>query len=451
MSGNFFQKQLGRRVSEQCYVVVILSLLFITFIAKPILAAPLFQLNINDTDPVHPGSYSHTYDTAPDLVSDLENLSSHFTTSYTNNDPITAILSFRGIPITVNYAQSSPTLKLDIDSIGLHQTFSGTTRNDSVEQLKDWFTKSGSDTLKALMQDSAKTTPNDPMAGNPSSLSSQMVANSFNQGFMDKVSFLGSSSAGQQPVVTTGAANVNANLFGVEAYYSRFTNDNANIDSLTIPLFYTFRSNEDERKQFTITVPVTWNRYDSANSYATGLGLALSIPITDKNSEHQWILTPSVYYLLAASLDMYSGGQLLQGGVTSAYSYQMGDYRFGMGNSVAYQQSIPLAVADIYVDPGICNTIFTNSLVVSIRTTKLVSGTALEMFVTDTRFTGHDLYSNYSDEFGIAWGFVKRDSVERFKDSSKITRNILSNFRLGFSYTIAEGNKGVTVNLGSTF
>ena len=141
----------------------------------------------------------------------------------------------------------------------------------------------------------------------------------------------------------------------------------------------------------------------------------------------------------------------MQGGITSAYSYQMGDYRFGMGNSVAYQQSVPLAVADIYVDPGICNTIFTNSFVVSIRTSKLVSGTALEMFVTDTRFTGHDLYSNYSDEFGIAWGFVRRDSVERFKDASKITRNILSNFRLGFSYTIAEGNKGFTVNLGATF
>ena len=252
MSGNFFPKQLGRRVSEQCYIVVILSLLFITFIAKPSLAEPLFNGTITDNT-IHQ-TYSQTYNTAPDLISDVNNIGSHLS-GYQITDDISATLSFRGIPITVQYASNSTNLLLDIPAIGLYQTFSGTTRNDSVEQLKNWFQKSGSDAMKALMQVAAKTTPNDPMAGNPSSLSSQMVTNSFNQGFMDKVSFLGSSTGGQHTVAASGTTNVNANLFGVEAYYSRFTNDNANIDSLTVPLFYTFRSNEDERKQFTHNCP----------------------------------------------------------------------------------------------------------------------------------------------------------------------------------------------------
>lgn len=439
-----------RRINDiRRRIIFTLILLFIAFFETNILAAPLFQINVTSEG----SSYTQTYNTADDLTNDVkvENIIKYIP-SYTDASAASGILRFRGIPMTFSYPQDSAALVLDVPSIGLHKTFDGETRNDSVELLKDWFKKSGSDEIKKLMQEAAKSTPNDPIAGNPSSLASKMVANSFNQGFVDKVSLLSDpASLRLQPAADSGERSVNANLIALKASYGRYTNDDAKIDSYTVPLSYIIRSNNDERMQLTASLPLTWNKYNSANSYAAGLGFAFSLPITGKTSDHQWILTPSIDYGATGSIDMYSGGQLVQGGITSSYTYHAGAYRFSMGNAVTYQRSFSVTISDVAMDPGVSNTVFRNGLMVSIPTSFLLSGSVIELFVIDTRFTGNELYSNYSDEFGIAWGFTKRGADEKKQDNVKMIRNVLTNVRVGASYLTSKGNKGFTMNMGWVF
>jgi hypothetical protein len=394
------------------------------------------------------------FDKAGDLIDfiDKTNIQVLFP-GYNDTQIVNSTMNFRGLPILMSFPTAgSTTLRLQVPATGLDITFTGATRSASIDLLKDWFKKSGSREVTKIQQALVKLTATDPIAGNPTSMTAQMVSNSFDRGFMNKATFVEKAPSTAQSY---------SNLIGIYPRYSRFTSDGKSIDNYALPLSYTFRSDGDSRRQFEISLPLQYTRTEKAESYGGALGVSYSQPLTDRTSRHQWIITPSVDYSLAGSVDMYSLGQVIQGAVSSSYTYLFdSNYALSLGNMVGYYQTLKFKYGDYKFDPQINNYFFRNGLMLAIPTPAVKQGTVLELFAIDTRYTGDSLCVDNYQEFGFAFGFIKRKVVAdqpSAKDKQlgetvkeKVKEKMMS-LRVGMSYVYSNKSKGFTANMGFTF
>ena len=94
--------------------------------------------------------------------------------AYTGGESVTVEGNFRGVAINYFSPQFNPSeIHLTIPSLGIDTAFSGGTREETAQTLYDYL-KSGS-LLTDLSQELAKSSPTDPIAGNPNSMMSTMV------------------------------------------------------------------------------------------------------------------------------------------------------------------------------------------------------------------------------------------------------------------------------------
>lgn len=108
-------------------------------------------------------------------------------------------------------------------------------------------------------------------------------------------------------------------------------------------------------------------------------------------------------------------------------------------NMIGYYETIDIEVGSYNFDPGVSNTVLRNGLMFSVRGTMEGRKVATEIWVIDTRFYG-DLYSEYYDEFGIAFGLTKTEGI-----------SIENHLRAGVSCMTGDGVKGWRINLGYNF
>jgi len=106
---------------------------------------------------------------------------------YNGTQAVDLVANYRGVRINFSYTAGSNTLVMSIPDIGVNESFTGSTREDSQDMLTDWMKKNGASAVEKLMKKLAEVSPSDPIAGNPNSLMSQNVATSFNYGFSDVV------------------------------------------------------------------------------------------------------------------------------------------------------------------------------------------------------------------------------------------------------------------------
>ena len=104
--------------------------------------------------------------------------------------PFSGIVDFRGLPMYLEVGANSNTFHLRIPEIGLDESFSGSTRDDSLDALEDWMKDNNNDVLTKIAKWCAKNTATDPVAGNPSSMMGRMVSGAFDSGFANQVSAL---------------------------------------------------------------------------------------------------------------------------------------------------------------------------------------------------------------------------------------------------------------------
>lgn len=343
---------------------------------------------------------------------------------YTTTSAAAIALDYRGLGLNLAYLANSTTLTLNIPSIGVNQSFTGTTRDQSQEMLKDFFKKNGGDVLNRIMKKLAETSPVDPIAGNPNSLQSQAVSSDFDRNFTSHASNIKAAQAGSST----------SNLMGLGLRFGSYDINGKTSDSLTVPLSYTIRSDLDPRRQLTFSAPITYTTVEGAKVYSGNLGVSYRLPMNDA-----WALTPAANYAVTGSEDLGSVGQIVSASLTSSYVINLDNFDLAIGNMVGYYQTLKASVGDYSFDPGIKNTVFRNGVMLSQPTNLFGKGMSVEYSLIDTRFTGDALYTTGYDEIGVTLGTNKSANSSR------------SYLRAGVSYLTSSQAKGFTANFGYWF
>jgi len=388
--------------------------------AAPVMAADNFNVSATSN-----GSTSSLgFSSAEQALNQLTNNQLSLTLpTYTITSAANALINYRGLNVTASYPVNSTALNFAIPALGINQTFTGVTRNDSQNQLVNYLKTNGiyGRVLNAL----AAVSPTEPLAGNPTSLMSQMVGRDFS------VAFGGENGS----VLTPGQRGGEV---GLGLAFSHFTQGGVPVDSYTLPLSYSYRFDRDPRYVLTVEAPISYSSVGNAQAGAISLGVSLSIPVSD-----QWTVTPKISTGAEASIDLASAGALVAGSVTSSYRFKVAGIDFVLGDMAGVAQSLPLSFGQYSVSPNLTNEYFKNGIMVArplslmgIQVPFLERAEA-QAWVTDTRFFGSKLYDDSYQEVGVSVG----------KPIALVGRFV----RLGLSYFHSHHSDGGMANFGYSF
>ena len=348
--------------------------------------------------------------------------------AYNDNAAAIIRLGYRGLPLVLQTVANSSGVTFLIPALGESVLFSAKgTRDGNIEDIREYLKNSGSDLLNRLQRELVRASPVDPVAGNPSSMQSQMVFGDFDRNFTQVASN-----------IKTGGSDANQggnNLVGVGLGVGRFNQGGLTSETSTLPLSYTYRSSQDAGRQFAVHLPITITNAAGAKTAGANLGVSYRLPINDA-----WALTPGLGYGITGSVDLGSAAAMLAASLTSQYSLKMGGYDLAIGNMAGIYQSTKLSGGSYSFDPGIRNTVFRNGLMASIPATLMGHPVAYEVSYIHTLYSGTQLYSNQYHEIGFTVGSSKPGGVAS------------SYLRAGVTLLQGENDiKGVRFNLGYWF
>lgn len=366
---------------------MVLAASVVALSAAPALAeTPLFVL---EPTFVHPQSGETvtrrlTYRTIGDLIDGVEikALSNAVGADLTQVSQISGDAYIRGLPATIAYDGTE--IVLSVPAAGVERRF-GTTaadRDAAQEELEAYFKGEGNETLTRILKAAAARTAFDPVAGNPSSLMSRMVATVHDSGTR----------------VAPGAGF----FAGIGGDGMRLTSDDVEVTSATVQptIGYGFANGWT----LALDAPLTWQQTEKADTWSGHLNLGLTVPVTEA-----WSLTPSAFVGAVGSEDLGAGAVLTGGGLTSRYERPLTDrFSLVLGNTVAVVTTVPVSVGDYEVDYDLTNVVARNGLtgVYDTGVEALGAPLKLSLGITDTRFFGDDLYSDAYEEvtFGVSAG-----------------------------------------------
>ncbi|MCQ2966604.1 MAG: hypothetical protein MJ250_07720 [Alphaproteobacteria bacterium] len=313
-------------------------------------------------------------------------------------------LNFRGIQVNMAFdgARSigSGKLTVDIPSIGYHKEYTATDSNltlkSAFKQFKEDLKKNHDDLLKKLLKEGVSHTPYDAIAGNPSSLLSQMVTMSTNNGILSTTSY----DDGYVVMLSPSASHHEVRMAGKKT----------TIDQYTLPLGYAFKFGNGWALGF--DMPLSYTDTDGSKTYTGQIGLTVQAPIykadpikTDgefvsKPGFEAWYLIPAFRIGATGSEDLLSGGALYMGSLTSKMVFNITDrFGFDIVNMGSKSKSYKLDIQGYEIDYDIDSNIFKNGI--NIRT-NLSKNFNLDVYFYDTRFKGKTkMYIDHYDEVGF--------------------------------------------------
>lgn len=409
-------------------VSLVLGLFFVcaVLIVPGKIFADIFDLTISSEG----SSYHESYSSVDSIMDSInEDYIRRHIPHYTDMSAATGDINFRGVPVSLSFMEGSSELMLSIPSIGVEEIFMGHTRDDSVDQLEEWFESEGGSALTRLMQALAANTPNDPIAGNPNSLMANIVETDFDSAFTSNASSLDQ------------AINDDSNVIGLALRYGMYDHGDTDSTHLSLPLSYTIRLKESGNR-IKFKMPIAMTEVEGARAFNFGLGMEFGWKISDT-----WELSPAFNYAAVGSKDLGSVGQIASGALTSAKRIDFGDYQLNIGNMIGYYRTLKFSHDDYSFDPDIANTVFRNGIMISVPSEVIFKKTSVEFFLTDTRYIGSDLYVDQYNEIGFSFGYSK---PKKGNGSSKISK-YLEYLRFGLTYLYSEESKGFSVNMGYSF
>lgn len=413
---------------------ILLAVFAVCFVPFSVFAG-VFELTIVANPDTTQDTYTQSFKSVEDVIDNLDTdaIASNITGFDQDVTPANATIDFRGVPIYLTIAENDTRIYLSIPSIGVYEEFDGTDRDDSVDEIEDWLKENGQSAVTKLMRELVAETATDPIAGNPASLQSRMVASDYSYGMNadEVIEMNGADSSG-----------INANMVSIFARYSNYDLDGVSSREYGLPLAYTIRFNNSQNK-LSIRVPISMVDVDGSKAYNFGLGMGMTYFVKDN-----WSLTPAIGYSAVGSVDLASVGQFLSGSLTSSYSFFFDKYALTMGNMVGYYDSLPFKYSDYDIDADISNSVLRNGLNFAIPTDALGKGTSIELFVIDTRYFGSELYVDQYNEVGISYGITKLSQ----KVKGEKVKNVMRKARIGFTYLFSgEDVSGYSVNFGFAF
>jgi len=402
---------------------ILLSLI----VSTSLYSGDVFSIDVkNETTP---DSFSHTTSDLSNLIDTLDEDKLLASFTYTNTDQITASLDFRGLPMKLKFAENSNVLELAIPSLSINESFNGKNREASMRLLEDWF-KNDKKNVERIMQELARVSPVDPIAGNPNSLMGATVSDDFMNGF--------------QKVATQQKGMKSKNFILIAPSFKSLDIDGKKSDSFTLPIGYSFDIGDNPKEKLSLSMPLSYVRVEDAKSYNVGLGVAYSLPITNS-----WILTPAVKYSLVGSKNLGTLAQMASGSLTSSYTFDLGErHFFSLGNMVGHYSTVKYFDAEYAFNPHIANTVFRNAVMYSIPSDKIYKDTSIDFFLIDTKYTGTELFLESYDEIGLSFGFNKDVMNLTSKEDNYEYEEEL---KLGISYLTSSKADGFEINFGYSF
>jgi len=390
-------------------------------------SANIFTINVkNDTTE---DSFIHKTSDLTNLIDtlDRDRLSSSF--NYLESNQITANLDLRGLPISLKFNENSKILMLDIPSLNIRESFDGKDREASVRLLEDWF-KNNKKGAEKIMKELARISPIDPIAGNPNSLMATMVEDDFRNGFQ-KV-------ASQQKEIKS------KDMIFVAPVFKSLDIEGKQSDNFVLPLGYTFDVGENPNEKITLSMPLSYVSVEGAKSYAVGLGVGYTYPLTK-----DWILTPNIKYGMVGSKNLGTLAQIASGALTSSYLIDIGDrYALSFGNMVGYYSTVKFYDADYAFNPHISNFVFRNAFMFSFPSDKIYKDTSIDLFFINTEYRGTDLFLESYNEIGLSFG-LNKEVMNRTAEEDNYEYE--DELKLGLSYLTSSKANGFEINFGYSF
>ncbi|MDX5298701.1 MAG: hypothetical protein LPK85_07095 [Gammaproteobacteria bacterium] len=348
--------------------------------------------------------------------------------AYTGREIAQVDLDFRGVDMVLAFPEEDRTrLTLQIPSMGVDESFEGFSRDDSQSALRD-FVKKNARLLALLQRELVRSSPVDPVAGNPNSMMSRGVAEDFGAGVVSTA----------ESGVTGGATG---GLVGIAPAYTRLVaksvNNPRNMDSglFSLPLSYT-RFFSKPGRLITVSMPLSQSSIEGAKAYDAGLTASFRNPVSSA-----WYLTATAGMRATKSTDMGSGVAMSNVALTSSYLIPTEGFGVTIGNMVGYYSTLKVKINDVAYNPDINNTVFRNGVLVEQPLSLMWNGDPLsiEYSLVDTRYTGTALFNRYQDELSVTIG-TRRASNAR-----------ASRVRGGFSVVEAPHARGFTLSMGYWF
>jgi hypothetical protein len=390
-------------------------------------AADLFVVDLT----VNAQSSRLTFKTAREAIDSLETQNISTQVPYSGIEPLTALMNYRGLPISMSYATAGSTaLRFQVPLAGIDVTFAGSgpsvpaARDDAQDQLVAYLKKG--EALGQMQKKLAEVSPVDPVAGNPLSLETQMVVRDFDTAFTAYATNLAGTA--------TTAAPRAPDLAGIGLRFGSYSTSGLTTRAISIPFAYTVRFPDDPGQQLTFSAPVTLADSEGAKSYYAGLGVHYRVPLATR-----WALTSAASWALTGSRDLGSAAQIVSVSVTSSYVLPVQETSsLAIGNMIGYYRTLNLTVGDYSFDPDIANVAFRNGVMYSHPVSWFGGGLAMEYSLINTLFTGSKLYEQSYNQVGVTLGTGRSATAKTY-------------LRAGVNYLFSDKGHGFGLNLGYWF
>lgn len=377
----------------------------------------IFSLNIEAREPYH-ADVTVGADTervsAPNIVNlvqelreaDLEAL---FAT-YTPTSAAGINFNLRGLDAIAFFAAGSTTLTVSFPVLGEVETFTGSTRDESLKLYQEFIRNNGT-RPRHVLQAYAKYTAIDPIAGNPNALLEQMGQADYLLANLTPMSGC-ECSLSAQPIT---------HLFQAGAIAGRAFADGFDTTFVNIPLRYSYSF---DNNALIIDIPATLLENGEAWSFYTSLGLGLRMPITN-----DWSLTSTVRWSVGGSVDLSTAGSFVATGLLSNYNFKICDYVLTVTDYVGYYTSTPLHLGGINFDYHLYNFVTKNGFSLKTCEGLKICGKPFNWALqfTDSYYFGNHLFIRHFDEVGIT---INTSGINPCLDFDSMA--------LGFSYQFGE-------------
>ncbi|MBM4029254.1 MAG: hypothetical protein FJ280_28230 [Planctomycetes bacterium] len=331
------------------------------------------------------GTITQTASSLPNLIEALINNQGAFAPLLGND--FTGSLTYYGIPGAVAVAvQGDTQLTITSPLTGLDRTFTGTSRNDLEDQLKDWLLKEGSNEVGQLIQAVAEHSAAAITDGNPSSMTARMADRAFGTfGLFPANRVMRGSEPGHH-------AGLWFHTRQSQAETPVGTADTASYE-IHVPWWLNFG------RHVSLIGGASGQYMDTEGTAVYGggsdLGLGIRPFVRDEQSHFGWQVTPFVGLHAMGTYDGATGGLLNQFGIASRLEFQLPrGILLIVANQFSHFNSLRLKIKDVNIDPMVEQNVLKNGLMVDVP---LWADKSLYAngFFADTRFLQDAAVDNY--------------------------------------------------------
>lgn len=323
---------------------------------------------------------------------------------YTSTSAVNTTSTWNGVNVQASFPADSNVLSLSIPALQVSETFVGSTREQSITLLKNWYNQN-SDLVSRLLKQQAADSPNSLITGSNGLLQS-MVATDFATAFSDNESRSGSNAA------SAGNA-APASPLGMGVVLSHMKVAGVQQTAVGIPISYTVRNDIDPRRQALLRADLSALRSGGALGYQARFSAGYQFPMSD-----EWKLAARGTVGFIGSEDAATLATMVGASIASSYTMEFDGFDLSIGNMLGYYQTLTAKAESVSVNPGIKNTALRNGIILSQPMTVGGRKMVAEYSFADTRFFGTKIYQTNLQEFSFSLGTRRSESA---RSSTRIT------------------------------